>query len=137
MINLVKNALKFTKRGYIRILVGYDETRELLKVQVCDSGAGVALEEIPQLCYKFGKLFRTAEMNHDGIGLGLMISKAIIEKNGGQLDIFSKGVNQGSVFTFSMKMSKQDPKSITNKVDQNDSPLGRLKVSNNNASLVD
>ena len=45
-------------------------------------------------------------MNHEGIGLGLMISKALIEKNGGQLDIFSKGVNLGSVFTFSMKMSK-------------------------------
>ena len=75
LINLVKNALKFTRRGYIRILAGFDERHALLKVQVCDSGCGIAKEEIPKLCNKFGKLFRTAEMNHEGIGLGLMISK--------------------------------------------------------------
>ena len=103
---MIKNAIKFTRRGFVRVLVGYDDEECLLKVQVCDSGAGIAPEEIPQLCYKFGKLFRTAEMNHEGIGLGLMISKALVEKNGGKLDIFSKGINQGSTFTFSMKMTQ-------------------------------
>ena len=83
LINLVKNAIKFTRSGYVRILAAYDPHVSLLRVQVCDSGKGIAPEEIPQLCHKFGKLFRTAEMNHDGIGLGLMISKALIEKNEG------------------------------------------------------
>ena len=79
LINLVKNAIKFTKLGYIRILAGYDQIRGILKVQVCDTGIGITREEIPLLCKKFGKLYRTADMNHDGIGLGLMISKALIE----------------------------------------------------------
>ena len=43
-------------------------------------------------------------MNHDGIGLGLYISKALIEANGGQLQIGSDGINQGTVFAFDMKM---------------------------------
>ena len=43
-------------------------------------------------------------MNHDGIGLGLMISKALIEANRGQLQIKSDGIDKGSVFAFTMKM---------------------------------
>ena len=44
-------------------------------------------------------------MNHEGIGLGLMISEALIEANGGKLEIESEGVGYGSVFTFTMTMS--------------------------------
>ena len=108
MINLIKNAVKFTKLGYVRILAGYDELSGCLKVQICDTGVGITQEEIPQLCNKFGKLYRTADMNDDGIGLGLMISKALIEANEGQLHIFSEGVERGSIFTFTMKMSIDD-----------------------------
>ena len=43
-------------------------------------------------------------MNQEGIGLGLMISKTLIELIGGQFDIFSNGVEQGSVFSFTMPM---------------------------------
>ena len=71
---------------------------------MADSGKGIAEEEIPQLCKKFGKLMRTAEMNSEGIGLGLMISKSLIEGNGGKLRIVSEGVDEGSIFTFTMRM---------------------------------
>ena len=43
-------------------------------------------------------------MNSDGVGLGLMISKALIEANGGELKIMSEGLNKGSIFSFNMKM---------------------------------
>ena len=43
-------------------------------------------------------------MNSEGIGLGLMISKTLIELIGGQFNIFSDGVEQGSVFSFTMQM---------------------------------
>ena len=118
LINLVKNALKFTRRGYIHILAGFDEQLALFKIQVRDSGCGIAKEEIPKLCNKFGKLFRTAELNHEGIGLGLMISKQIIEKNAGELDIFSNGINLGSVFTFSMKMTQRTILPIDNDLNE-------------------
>ena len=71
---------------------------------MADTGKGIAAEEIPTLCQKFGKLLRTAEMNCEGVGLGLMISKALVEANGGQLKIESEGVGMGSYFMFTMKM---------------------------------
>ena len=77
--------MKFTQVGFIRILAGYDEAEGQLKVQICDSGKGIDSSEIELLCTKFGKLYRTADVNSDGIGLGLMISKQLVENNGGKL----------------------------------------------------
>ena len=86
----------------------------MLAVQVIDTGVGLTPEEIPELCNKFGKLFRTAEMNHEGIGLGLTISKALIEALGGTLKIASDGKDLGSVFAFTMKMDNisEEPSSV-------------------------
>ena len=86
----------------------------MLAVQVIDTGVGLTPEEIPELCNKFGKLFRTAEMNHEGIGLGLTISKALIEALGGSLQIASDGKDLGSVFAFTMKMQNisEEPSSL-------------------------
>jgi len=67
---------------------------------------GILVHEIPELCQKFGKLLRTSEMNTEGIGLGLTISKALIEANGGKLKIASEGKEKGSVFAFTMRMAK-------------------------------
>ena len=52
----------------------------------------------------FGKLRRTAEINNEGIGLGLMICEKLVKMNHGTISVQSDGENQGSVFTFSMKM---------------------------------
>ena len=73
MINLVKNALKFTKGGSVRILVAYDEVNQMLKVHIVDDGKGIKRQDVDKLFKMFGKLRRTAEMNSEGIGMGLMI----------------------------------------------------------------
>ena len=85
MINLIKNAIKFTRIGLVLIVISFDALKQKIQVQVADSGKGISAEEIPTLCQKFGKLLRTAEMNSEGVGLGLMISKALIEANEGVL----------------------------------------------------
>ena len=52
LINLVKNAIKFTRKrnGFVHILVGYDATCDRLIVVVADSGVGITQEEMPLLC---------------------------------------------------------------------------------------
>jgi len=52
----------------------------------------------------FGKLRRTAEINSEGIGMGLMICQQLVELNGGTIQVHSDGEEQGSVFTFTMRM---------------------------------
>ena len=69
----MKNALKFTKSGQIKILAAYDFDARILMVHVVDSGVGISHKDIDKLFKKFGKLKRTAHINSEGIGLGLII----------------------------------------------------------------
>ena len=73
-------------------------------VYVNDTGSGIASEDFTKLFSRFGKLHRTAEMNHEGIGLGLTIVKQIIEKSGGEIGVWSEGLGKGRVFYFSMPL---------------------------------
>ena len=78
LINLVKNALKFTKKGHIAVELGYDSIDGVLHGSVRDTGRGIAPEDLPKLFSRFGKLARTADVNNEGIGLGLTIVKSIV-----------------------------------------------------------
>lgn len=100
IINLVRNAIKFTKAdGKIHIRAYYHEAPlNGLFVQVVDSGVGFTPEDRDTLFTRFGKLQRTAKINSEGLGLGLMIVKQIVESAGGKVAGESQGVNQGSSF---------------------------------------
>ena len=107
-MNLVRNALKFTSiDGAITISVCY--TDGFLVVNVLDNGTGIAAEDFPKLFTRFGKLQRTAQVNSEGIGLGLTMVKQIVESSGGVIGVDSLGINKGSLFGFSMKMDHQVP----------------------------
>ena len=73
-------------------------------MHVADTGVGISEADLPNLFTQFGKLHRTAQMNSDGIGLGLHISQKIVELAGGKIEATSEGVNKGSCFIFSMRM---------------------------------
>ena len=85
LINLVKNALKFTKQGRIEIEASYSDPLSSIIVLVRDSGVGIDSKDFKKLFTRFGKLHRTSEMNSEGIGLGLTIVKNIVEKGGGKI----------------------------------------------------
>ena len=69
-----------------------------------DTGKGIRKEDINRLFTMFGKLLRTAEMNSEGIGMGLMICQNLVEENHGKIQVHSKGEDMGSTFSFTMKM---------------------------------
>ena len=78
LLNLIKNALKFTDTGSVEVQLAYHCDNQMLVGHVRDTGAGIAAEDIPRLFSRFGKLHRTASMNHEGIGLGLTIVNEIV-----------------------------------------------------------
>ena len=59
--------------------LSYDNEEGILYGSVLDSGSGIEQTDLPKLFSRFGKLQRTAEINHEGIGLGLTIVKKIVE----------------------------------------------------------
>ena len=87
------------------IYVSYDYEDSLLRVCVADTGKGIKKDDLNKIFKKFGKLKRTADMNADGIGLGLLISKQLVHANNGEMHVASRGIDQGTQFMFSMKMN--------------------------------
>ena len=100
LINLVKNAFKFTRKGSIAVLASFDDERELLLVHVTDTGKGIKPEEQDRLFKAFESLERTREMNLEGIGMGLAICKKILSQCGGSIEVYSEGEDKGTTFLF-------------------------------------
>lgn len=73
LVNLTKNALKFSHKKKIQINAMYDKAKEMLSVYVIDNGRGITKDEMDKLFTLFGKIKRTEDDNADGIGMGLMI----------------------------------------------------------------
>lgn len=95
--NLVDNAIKFTKAG------GSIEVKSLVKdgqfiFSVSDTGVGISNAEIPKLFTKFHRSSSASSYDFEGTGLGLYLSRIIIEQHGGKIDVESE-LDKGSTFT--------------------------------------
>jgi two-component system CheB/CheR fusion protein len=100
--NLIKNAVKFTPEGgRLGIRTANDEGQ--LRVEISDSGMGIDAETLPKIFNAFEQGERT---RLGGLGLGLAISKALVETHKGKLIGESAGKNQGATFTASFPLAK-------------------------------
>ncbi|HEU5395195.1 MAG TPA: ATP-binding protein, partial [Candidatus Methylomirabilis sp.] len=99
--NLLSNAVKFTpEQG--RIIVAArraPEGGDWLELRVTDTGTGINAEELPRLFQEFVQLEAAATKRHEGTGLGLALTKRLVELHGGQIRAESAGLGQGSTFT--------------------------------------
>lgn len=105
-LNLIGNALKFTpKNGQIKI--DFKEDGPYLETMVTDSGVGIAPENLAKLFTKFGRLENsyTAIAESGGTGLGLYISKSLVELHKGKINASSPGVGRGTTFTFTLPIA--------------------------------
>jgi signal transduction histidine kinase/ActR/RegA family two-component response regulator len=110
--NLLSNALKFTDAGSIGVNVELDrETRHLarLRFTVTDTGVGIPEEKVGQLFQSFTQLDPTYSKKFAGVGLGLAISKQLVELMGGKIWVGSSP-EKGSTFSFTIAYEKADPK---------------------------
>ena len=101
LINLLSNAIKNTpKKG--KIYVSLSENENYVDIIITDTGVGLTETEMNQIFKKFGKIERygkNMDVDIRGSGLGLYISKEIVELHGGRILVESEGMNKGSTFT--------------------------------------
>lgn len=96
--NLLKNAVKFTpKEG--RITLHTFNEGERVKIEVADTGIGIAPDLIARIFDPFEQSERTRTRRFGGLGLGLSIAKVLVERHLGKLTVFSEGLEKGAVFT--------------------------------------
>jgi CheY-like chemotaxis protein len=96
--NLVNNAVKFTPTGG-RVKVTLHRTRDLLIIEVKDTGQGIAPAFLPHVFERFRQADSSRTRPHSGLGLGLAISRQLVELHGGRISVESAGLGKGSVFT--------------------------------------
>ena len=136
LVNLINNAIKFTEKGHIRLLVQTLEKTNngyVIEFQVEDTGIGIPEEKIQAVFDRFTQANTNTTRKYGGTGLGLSISKSLIELQGGEIEVESH-LNKGSRFTFRL------PFQISNEIHQTDSPIESLPVEapkKNNLLLVE
>jgi cell cycle sensor histidine kinase DivJ len=97
MINLISNALKFTRRGGC-VVVSAGAERTCLVVSVEDNGVGVSAEDLPRLGDPFFQAGTSYDRRHDGTGLGLSIVRGLVALHEGTIEIRSR-LGEGTCVT--------------------------------------
>jgi signal transduction histidine kinase len=100
LYNLVSNAIKFTDRGG-RVTLTARVLPDALSIAVSDSGHGISSEDLPRLFQEFEQLGRSGREREEGTGLGLVLTKRLVEQHGGSIDVESV-VGLGTTFTMRM-----------------------------------
>ena len=102
--NLVSNAIKFTPEGgEVRVSVG--RANGAVRLEVEDTGIGIAAEEQRRLFERFFRASTAAERQIPGTGLGLYIARAIVDAHGGSISVASEP-GQGTAFTIDMPLER-------------------------------
>ncbi len=112
LTNLLGNAIKFSPAGeHIHVAVTADEGG--LRVSVRDHGEGIAAKDLPKLFRKFQQIDSGSTRKVGGTGLGLVISKGIVEQHGGRIGVESTP-GEGSTFWFTLPVATSDVAAETN-----------------------
>jgi len=90
LLNVLSNAIKFTEHGGKVSLSAWCSDQGGFVIQVADTGIGIALEDIPKALGLIGQIDSAFSRRHEGTGLGLPLSKALVEMHGGSLDLQSQ-----------------------------------------------
>jgi len=127
LTNLVKNAIKFTKSGSIRL--GYEKINDDLRFFVKDTGIGIRPEQIEMVFERFRQGNELLSRGYEGSGLGLSISKAYVEMLGGKIWVESKvrdtseSNDGGSIFYFTLPYHN----SFASNILENSNELSEIK----------
>jgi signal transduction histidine kinase len=101
LFNLLSNGVKFTERGEVKLSVRREN--EHVVFSVSDTGIGIPEEELGRLFTAFERTERAKQMGIEGTGLGLPISRYLVQQHGGEISV-KTAVGRGSTFTFTLPL---------------------------------
>lgn len=101
LLNLLVNAVRFTERGWIQVEMSYNDSQAI--VRVTDSGKGITDEDLPRVFEDFRTTDSSQSAWHSGSGLGLPISKKLVDLHQGQIGVESR-LGKGSTFWFTLPL---------------------------------
>ena len=135
--NILQNAIKFTDDGVVKFLIDVKSSSEkevVLEFKISDSGNGISKEKLHTIFESFSQQSINNKRKYGGLGLGLFIVKAIIEKANGIITIDSLP-NQGTVCTFSIPFEavSQEEEEVVNNVVTYDLLGKRILIVEDNA----
>lgn len=97
--NLIHNAIKYTVKGSVKVLVRDDVVRKKIFIDIIDTGIGMNQEALHTIFQKFERADNANTVNVHGTGLGLFVSLKMAEAMGGNITAYSEGDSKGSRFT--------------------------------------
>ncbi len=121
--NLVENALKYTPVGGTIDVELFRDGDDAV-VRVTDTGAGIPSEMLPRIFELFAQGAQTLDRSLGGLGIGLTLSRRLVELHGGTIDAFSEGPNRGAQFVVRLPVNASHP------VAPALPPRGRVRVRN-------
>ncbi|MGI9542372.1 MAG: two-component regulator propeller domain-containing protein [Cyclobacteriaceae bacterium] len=104
--NLVDNAIKFSKKGEVK--VSASKSSGMVEVSVSDTGIGIPNDKLAIIFKSFEQVDASIEREHGGTGLGLAITKQLVELHGGSVMVESE-LGKGSTFTFTIPVAHGKP----------------------------
>jgi signal transduction histidine kinase len=104
LLNLLGNALRYTPPGSA-VQVRAERQHDAVTFHVADSGIGIAPEHLPHLFERFYRVDKARSRALGGSGIGLTISRAIVEAHDGQIWAASNGTGQGAIFAFTLPIA--------------------------------
>jgi signal transduction histidine kinase len=103
--NLVSNAVKFTEQGEVRVLAHADPENNQVLIQVRDTGIGIAEEHLDAVFEQFRQVDGSSTRRAGGTGMGLTITRHLIEMHGGRIWVEST-LGKGSTFCFTIPIAE-------------------------------
>ena len=106
LFNLLQNAFKFTREGFVKIKlfsIEHDLNHQRVIIEIQDTGIGISKIRVADIFDKFFQINPQDEIDNGGSGLGLYVSKALIEQMAGTLTVESK-IDQGSTFRIELTL---------------------------------
>lgn len=125
IINLLTNAIKFCDGGRAMLSARRSARTQELLIYVADSGCGIDLKDLERLFEPFTQVDSSSERQHEGSGLGLTITKQLVEQMGGSVRVRS-ALDRGSVFHVRLPWSKVLPVQVKQSAPPLESQLPRL-----------